>query len=320
MAGMDIWGAVAQTGSDVTNGMINESLNNIQSRRNYKYNIKLMEEASQHAMKETSYNMERAKELWEATGYGAQKDQMKRAELNPALMYGMGGGGGQTANVPTGSAPTASGGIAAAHVNNSLDIAQMKMLDAQIANLNADTAQKNATAAKLSGVDTEEAKTRISGNNIQNAFNEKTLEDRINKVNIEKDIALNQLSQEQVKTNVTESTRSEQIAKIKAEALLTAGQVLLTGANIKNTDKDTELKANQILKNNAEIQKMATDITQKWISLNQEQKKIEIDAFRAKLEAAYKGMHLPLGMQVPLHNTGQWIQEVDKIMKGTNEH
>lgn len=93
-----------------------------------------------------------ALQMWEDTGYAAQKDQMKRAEINPALMYGMGGGGGQTtgtesASVSAPSAPAGSGreteemlgmGIQAA-AQTALLQAQKKNLDAQTNKLNQDT-------------------------------------------------------------------------------------------------------------------------------------------------------------------------------------
>lgn len=43
---------------------------------------------------------------WEQTNYGPQMEQMKKAGLNPALMYGQGGaGGGTVASASGGSAP-----------------------------------------------------------------------------------------------------------------------------------------------------------------------------------------------------------------------
>ena len=50
----------------------------------------------------TDYNAAKQLEMWKATNYPAQVEQMKLAGLNPALAYGMGGGGGVTSNVATG--------------------------------------------------------------------------------------------------------------------------------------------------------------------------------------------------------------------------
>ena len=43
-------------------------------------------------------NQKRNKDLWDYTNYENQKQHIKNAGLNPALMYGMGGGGGVSAS------------------------------------------------------------------------------------------------------------------------------------------------------------------------------------------------------------------------------
>lgn len=78
-------------------------------------------------------------DYWLKTNYSAQKGQMKEAGLNPALMYGMGGGaGGQRASggaMPT-AATTQGMGIA--------QKAQLALLQAQLENIKADTENKKA--------------------------------------------------------------------------------------------------------------------------------------------------------------------------------
>lgn len=46
--------------------------------------------------KAADYSQRLAKDMWEYTGYTNQKRQMEEAGLNPALMYGSGGGSGQS--------------------------------------------------------------------------------------------------------------------------------------------------------------------------------------------------------------------------------
>ena len=55
----------------------------------------------QQAMGE--FNQGLAKQMWDYTNYENQMKHIEAAGLNPALMYGMGGGGGVTANTPTGN-------------------------------------------------------------------------------------------------------------------------------------------------------------------------------------------------------------------------
>lgn len=104
----------------------------------------------------TDYNMAKQLQMWHDTGYGAQRKQMEEAGLNPALMYGMGGGGGQTAggasgSVAGGQAPSGGGEIQAmAGMGMQLQLlqAQKEVLETQ--------AQKNkAEAEKTAGVDTK---------------------------------------------------------------------------------------------------------------------------------------------------------------------
>lgn len=85
--------------------------------------------------------------MWEATGYGAQKGQMQAAGLNPGLMYGMSGGGGQTAQVAPGNV---SGGNASGHSGEAMGMAMMAsqigLMRAQARNIEADTKEKEAGA------------------------------------------------------------------------------------------------------------------------------------------------------------------------------
>lgn len=110
------------------------------------------------------YSMGKELEMWEKTGYEAQKQQMKNAGINPALLYGMGGGGGQT--VGTGNAGTVTGGQAPSGsgreteemlgmgIQMALMQSQKRVLDTQ--------ADKNAAEAEATGgVRTDLAKTEI---------------------------------------------------------------------------------------------------------------------------------------------------------------
>ena len=90
--------------------------------------------------KNADYNM------WLKTNYPAQKEQIKAAGLNPALLYGMSGGGGATIG---GGAPSVTGS-GAANPNSAaaattgmgiMNQAQLALLDAQKKNIDANTAK-----------------------------------------------------------------------------------------------------------------------------------------------------------------------------------
>lgn len=144
--------AAANTAANAGNGILGAIFGGINDRRQIKQQRRLNE--LQKEM--TDWNMGKQLEMWEATGYGAQKEQMKRAGINPALMYG-GTGAGGTTNVSTssGSAATGHSGEIQAMLGMGM---QRELLKAQKENIEADTANKQAQAAKTAGVDTENVK------------------------------------------------------------------------------------------------------------------------------------------------------------------
>jgi hypothetical protein len=89
------------------------------------------------------YGMGIGKQMFEATGYEAQRRQMEEAGLNPALMYGHAGAGGSTMSP---SAGNVSGGHASDEAAlKQAQIAQQGMA-LQLAKLRSEIAVNNATA------------------------------------------------------------------------------------------------------------------------------------------------------------------------------
>lgn len=91
---------------------------------------------------------EHALQFWKDTSYDAQKEQLNKAGLNPGLMYGMGGGGGQS--IGAGGAHV-SGGTAAGRSGRESEegaaigmqlMSQMELQKAQKENIEADTKNK----------------------------------------------------------------------------------------------------------------------------------------------------------------------------------
>lgn len=87
-----------------------------------------------------------------------QKERLKEAGLNPALMYGQGGSGGSGTGA-TGGAQAAGAGLAQSQaVGMGL---QLKSIAAQTKLAEANAAKAYAEAEKISGVDTEKTKSEI---------------------------------------------------------------------------------------------------------------------------------------------------------------
>ena len=126
------------------------------------------------------------KNMWDYTNYGNQMAHMKEAGLNPALMYGQGGGGGTTAGGQGGG--SAAMGQAPKSKNMGIEgimtAKQMELMDAQ-------EDKTRAEADRIRGVDTDLATAKANNldkdttKKIQETTNLKTV-DQINK--FERDI------------------------------------------------------------------------------------------------------------------------------------
>jgi hypothetical protein len=122
-----------------------------------------------YAMDMANWSHNANKNMWDYTNYENQVAHLKAAGLNPALLYGQGGGGGATAaggNAIAGSGQSAGGANTSAPQAIRSQIIegagmgiQLGLMNAQKHNLEADAAKKEADAAKTAGVDTELAKT-----------------------------------------------------------------------------------------------------------------------------------------------------------------
>lgn len=119
-----------------------------------KYNLRMLD-----AQSKKNY------EMWLKTNYPAQVEQMRLAGLNPALMYGKGGGMGANVGNATGGHYDAKAGSDVERMQLGLQrqsqAMNMSLLNSQKANIDADTKLKESEANKLSGVDTDKANAEI---------------------------------------------------------------------------------------------------------------------------------------------------------------
>lgn len=113
-----------------------------------------MKEQFEYNKQMAAFNQDLAKEMFNYTGYGAQVQQMKDADLNPALMYGMGSGsGGSTSGAGRGEGVDQSTSQA---IGLALQAEQMK---ANIALTQAETTKAMAEANKIASADTTNVQT-----------------------------------------------------------------------------------------------------------------------------------------------------------------
>ena len=266
----------------------------------------------QHEYNEESANtaQKRAYEMWEKTNYAAQIEQMKKANLSPALMYGQAGAGGGTVSGAQGqgtSQPTDRS------IEMKLKGQEMGLQLANLASqikLNESQANKNnADANKTAGVDTELVKTSIenlisqtknekdrnaliwadkrfkeaaadmqeasaklaSGQNTKIGYEIDQIKKSLDKMDLDmKGIALDN----ELKRRVMESKVQE--AEMSVKALMNS--VLVGNSQIKLNNQQAEAITDKVMQD-------WQSVAQQWNKLQQSGQSIEIDRERMENEA-----------------------------------
>lgn len=256
-----MWEETAATaGMGLINNASNLAFGKAIQRQNLKGQKKALEQQNAAQM-----------DIWNKTNYGPQVEQMKKAGINPGLLYGMGGQGGQTG---AGTANT-SGAGEPEKIMDMQSIAQMRLLEAQAKNLDADTADKlrKAGESPAGKVDIEnvqagtenlkatktktEAETALVKLNtglaeIEKEYQGRTLEDRISAVDTQLVTMTNELKVLENEVDVSNETKATRIAQVKADYAIT----LLQGEAIA---QGIRLSRAQIRKIDAEITTMFKD-------------------------------------------------------------
>lgn len=186
-------------GGSLISGAIGMIGGAISDRRNYKNQLKLMEQQQQYNKELGEINQGYAKEMaainqqyalqagkqshlynqqmWDYTNYENQVKHLEAAGLNPALLYGQGGGGGATAaggavgngqgtagQAPSGGSPQA---IKSQIVEGAGMGVQLGLMGAQTEALKAKAAKDYADAEKTAGADTELTKSLTALNKVE---------------------------------------------------------------------------------------------------------------------------------------------------------
>lgn len=140
---MGVWDGVASAGMGLGMGMMNMFGQRAREDRSNRNTVKMMGIQHGNQMDLNRQGQELQMKTWRDTNYGPQMEMMKGAGLNPALMYGGAGSGGQTGSQGGGSA--ASGNAAAPQPMELGNIMQAALLKAQKENIEEDTKGKEAS-------------------------------------------------------------------------------------------------------------------------------------------------------------------------------
>ena len=222
-------------------GLIGLAGGAIAAKRQFKNEKELMGLQAKYNREAATYSQQLQKEMWDYTNYENQVKHLKAAGLNPALLYGMSGGGGSTA----GSASAAGvGNPGTQAVGMGLEAAQ---IFSNIRLTNAEASKAEAEAEKTSGVDTEFTKAQTSLAN----FNA-TLADKKGKLTDEQLETQKQLTSKytqevrllMTQADVAEETKENEIQKSAQEldnmiwdGLLKTAQYELTESQKKYVDE-----------------------------------------------------------------------------------
>lgn len=275
------------------------------SRRNYKYNKKLMaiQFANQQALNQQGHDLQM--DMWNKTNYGAQIGHMRDAGLNPAMMYGIGGGGGTTTGSQGGGSAT--GGSAqqwkAMDLQNALIGAQVKNIEADTENKKADTDNKGADTI-LKGYTTEKVITEID--NIKaNTSNTKAIEE-LNKVktsleqkNIE--VAGETLRQLRLANDITEDSYEDILKQVTAERMKTENDAILSSEL-----SETERKKRAKLQNDIEVDMMNAISNSKNANSNEVANYLE--NFRINITKKMNDENIAFGTQK------MWVDNVTRFL------
>lgn len=278
-----------QAGSQAIGAGMGLALQKQQDRRQLRQQDKLLYQQQGYNKEMTEFNRMQQMKMWEDTNYSAQMEQLRKAGLNPGLLYGMGGGGGQSSNINTGQVGGAHAPVGGGEVGMGMQLGlQTAMQAAQIENLKANTKKTNVEADKTAGVDTELTKTQTA-----------SLSQGIKNEQIRESILKWEDNLKRIESNIAEQTSGDRMGMIVslADQAAIMSEMMIRDNDIAQETKQSkidEIKARSI---GAIIQNDATaqSILQKWKELELKGQEINIKAFEAQLKAEYPGVFNVVG-------------------------
>lgn len=266
MSGASAWGAVAQGVSNVAGGLIANAGASRRQRKAFQQQKQLMDiqQMNQRELNQQGFDLQ--KRMWDETNYGAQMEHLKNAGLNPAIMYGMSGGGGVTTG-SQGGGSAASGSAPAYSQPQSMDISNALMMSAQIKLLEAQAKKAEAEADSTRGVEGTKGaaeigkiNTEISSltqgianqkaqeglvkaqtemQNIDNMVKEATTNNVIDEIISRSEKTAAEARQAMVQADVDEATIENKIDTIRANTVGATLQNTLTRMQIKLTSEES---------------------------------------------------------------------------------
>lgn len=281
------WASLAtQTGQQALGGIMGIIMGGHERKKQLEQQQKLQQLQITGQKEMTDYQRMSQLQMWKDTNYKAQVEQMKIAGINPALLYGMSGGGGTTAASTPGNV---TGGQATGVITNPAQMAattaQLGLMRAQKENIEADTKNKQAQANKTSGVDTKEAETRIQSltQGIQNQKAQEALtwlqreiaqiHTRIQGETIEAAMqtitnlakkSFEEVRELRIENDLSTEQFKDKVRLLKMEIAQIAVHNALMNAQKENVNQDTKNKIQEILESQERMKTMAGQLMINW--------------------------------------------------------
>ena len=223
------WSGIGSAAVGAAGGILGMIGQGKRARKAHNRNKELMgmQFANQQALNKQGQELQM--KTWRDTGYSAQMQMMKEAGLNPGLMYGMSGGGGQT----TGSQ---GGGSASGNSSHApMDIGAV--------------IQASLAGAQKGLIDSQKRKTEAETNEIN---------DRTDKIAVDKEKVVQEIENLKRVAN----TEKERTALVKLQGLFESSKIdnmkrntELVGKKISESELEAELKRYEVGLNKLGIQK-----------------------------------------------------------------
>lgn len=162
---MGLLGTILPIAAGAVTSIIGNKVNASERRKEQERGMAMQLEANKE-MAELNY--EQQMKMWHDTNYTAQRKELEKAGLNPALLYGQTGGGGAT----TGSGVSGSTSVPSAGTYG-LQQMEIGLMMAQKEKIEAEAEKAKAEAEKTKGIDTKAAETQQKLNEINLQVQEK---------------------------------------------------------------------------------------------------------------------------------------------------
>lgn len=278
-------------------GAFSEAVSDADRREQQDQQKRLNWDQTQNQMWLGKYNQQLAMQTWRDTNYSAQLEELKKAGLNPGLIYKQGGPGGQLLGNQAGNSVQGAMAIPNQKQMSMQFALEAAMATAQIKNIQANTQKTKVETEKTAGVDTaaaaaaaqnttvatEKLKAEIKNTEVQNGvlqaqkeltelqkhIMDKTQVDLINQVAIINDKLYGEAQSALTKANVDQTTRENAIQLIQQSTIEQQVRIGTMKSNI-------QVNSQQIAKIATEIKMMVQNNMREWDKMSQTDKEIAI--------------------------------------------